>query len=234
MIPIICGMAVGLGLFVMRPTSDTVEWVRARVRPVGSGRHDVADVRVTVEAIATWAEQLRDTLSASGGLEQAIAATETLAPPSLRTDVRRLVSDLKFGELESGLRRFADSVDHPICDFVVAALIIAHRHQARDVAELLAHLAECARDESRMHLRIWVGRARLRSAIRIVKVVIVAFVAGLVVLDPAYLRPFASARGSLVLGAIVADMAGALWLLRHLARQSAEYRFIARRPGVAR
>lgn len=233
MMALLCGMLVGLGVLLVRPRAVAGRQDRRRVRAVRAGGRPENRTREVVEAVATWTDQLRDTISASGGLLQAIAATETLAPTAIRGEVRRLVSDLKYGELEAGLRRFADSVAHPSCDFVVAALITAHRHHARDLAELLSHLAECARDESRVHLRIWVGRARLRSAMRIVKVVIVAFVTGLVALDPAYLLPFTSPHGALVLAVILADFVGALWLMNRLGERQQNFRFVGRRIEVA-
>lgn len=229
MIALLCGMAVGLGVFLIRPTVPNPQWVSRRLSGVVPDRPSKRDVRDVVEAVATWTDQLRDTISASGGLQQAITATETLAPMPIRGDVRRLVSDLKYGSLETGLRRFAESVAHPSCDFVVAALITAHRHHARDLAELLSHLADCAREESRMHLRIWVARARLRSAMRIVKIVIIAFVAGLVILDPGYLAPFTSSQGVVVLAAIIVDLACAVWLMNRLGNRQQTFRFVGRR-----
>ena len=233
MIILLCGMAVGLGLYLVRPVAPTRQWVAQRVTAVNAGRGPTRDARDLVEAVATWTDQLRDTISASGGLQQAISATETLAPLPIRAEVRRLVSDLKYGDLESGLRRFAGSVSHPSCDFVVAALITAHSHHARDLSELLGHLADCAREESRMHLRVWVARARLRSAMRIVKVVIVTFVLGLLVLDPGYLRPFTSSQGAVVLLAITADLACAVWLMHRLGNRQQSFRFVGRRAEVA-
>lgn len=227
------GMAVGLGLFLVRPTASGHRWVTSRPKDGAARRPPKRDVRETVEAVANWTDQLRDTISASGGLQQAISATESLAPLPIRPEVRRLVSDLTYGDLESGLRRFAESIGHPSCDFVVAALITAHRHHARDLSELLGHLADCAREECRMHLRVWVARARLRSAMRIVKVVIIAFVAGLVALDPGYLRPFATADGSVVLLGIVVDLACAVWLMNRLGQGRQGFRFVGRRAETA-
>lgn len=233
MLIIVCGVAVGLGIFLLGPD---VPWKsnprRVVDSPAGPGS-ERTDVRGVIDAVATWTEQLRDTISAAGGLEQAIAATEELAPAALRRDVRRLVSDIKYGDAEQALRRFADSVAHPSCDFVVAALVTAHRHQAREVGELLSHLAECAREESRVHLRVWVSRARLRSALRIVKIVIVTFTLGLLILDAAYLEPFVSGQGMIVLSAILADFVLALLLLAKLESRQQVHRFIARRTAAS-
>jgi len=86
----------------------------------------------------------------------------------------------------------ATDVDHPLADFVTAALMVAAENHVRDLVSLLTHLAECCRDDVRMRTRVWVARARLRSAVRIIVAVIVSFVAGLLLLQRDYLRAYAS------------------------------------------
>ena len=75
------------------------------------------DERGLADAIATWTEQLRDTLAGAHGLEQAIVATSEHAPLAISVAVRRLSAQIQYGKLSDGLRRFADEVDHPIADF---------------------------------------------------------------------------------------------------------------------
>ena len=153
------------------------------------------DERGLADAIATWTEQLRDTLAGAHGLEQAIVATSNHAPLAISVAVRRLSAQIQYGKLSDGLRRFADEVDHPIADFVSAALITATKYQARDIAQLLGHLAQCAREEGRMRTRIWVGRARTRSSVRIISFVVIGFVALLVIFNRDYLSVYSSLEG---------------------------------------
>lgn len=228
---IACGLLIGTGGLLLLPQQsrhDRIAAIRTSVSRANSSVSE-ADLRNKIDAIATWTEQLRDTISAAGGLEQAIVATQDLSPLVVRPHIKRLVADIHYGGIEIGLRRFADAVDHEMCDFVVAALLITVKFPARDVAQLLTHLATCAREESRMHLRVWVGRARTRSAVRIVKVVVIVFITGLAVFDLQYLKPFASAQGVVILGLIGAMFVGAFQLLKRLARVDAPFRFIARR-----
>lgn len=161
------------------------------------------DDRALVDALAVWTEQLRDMLAGSNGLEQTIIATSAHAPLALREPLERLVASMSYSSMAQGLRRFARDVNHPTADFVVAALSTAATRQVRELGALLGHLAACARDEARMHTRIWVGRSRTRSAVRIIAGVIGVFVGGLVVLSPEYLAPYRSAEGQLVLSAVV-------------------------------
>jgi len=191
------------------------------------------DERGLADAIATWTEQLRDTLAGAHGLEQAIVATSNHAPAAISSAVRRLSAQIQYGKLSDGLRRFADDVDHPIADFVSAALITATKYQARDLAQLLGHLAQCAREEGRMRTRIWVGRARTRSSVRIISSVVIGFVAMLVIFNRDYLGVYSSLEGQVMLSLIFIVFGVALIMLDQFSRISTPQRFIRRREAVA-
>lgn len=182
-----------------------------------------------VDGIATWTEQVRDTISAANGLEHAIVATAPLAPRVLAPAVARLASRVEVQQMEIGLREFAVEVDHPMADFVVAALITTSQHQARDVAALLGHLAACARDDAAMRRRVWVGRARTRSAVRIIIGVIVVFMTALLLLDESYLAPYATATGQMVLAGVIALFGGSVVVMDRMGRIAVPDRFVSRR-----
>ncbi len=190
------------------------------------------DERGLADAIATWTEQLRDTLAGAHGLEQAIVATSVHAPLAISSAVSRLSAQIQYGRLSDGLRRFADDVDHPISDFVSAALITATEYQARDLAQLLGHLAQCARDEGRMRTRIWVGRARTRSSVRIITFVVIGFVCALVVFNREYLNVYSSFEGQIILSGIFILFGCSLIMLDQFSRIAAPQRFIRRRETV--
>ena len=192
------------------------------------------DEQVLVEAIASWTEQLRDTLAGAHGLEQVIIATASHAPLAIAPAVERLAVFISYGSLSDGLRRFAEDVDHPTADFVTAALVTASQHQARDIGLLLGHLAQCARDEGRMRTRIWVGRARTRSAVRIITTVVLLFVLGLFTLNREYLKPYSSVTGQVILGLILAGFAVALLMMQKMSQIETPERFIRRRTVVVR
>ncbi|MEZ5219631.1 MAG: type II secretion system F family protein [Ilumatobacteraceae bacterium] len=191
------------------------------------GRHQ-RDVEL-VEAIAAWVEQLRDTLSAASGLEQALVASARVAPGPIAPAVERLAVRLDFERPANALRRFADDLDHPLADFVVAALVVAVEHEAREVASLLGQLAETARDEVRLRQRVWVSRARTRTVVRVIGGVLVTIVGGLMVLDRDYLSPYDSAGGQLALGVIAVVFAASLLGMDRLGRIELPDRFVAAR-----
>lgn len=189
--------------------------LKDRFRNRSIQRRQADDQRQLVESIAVWTESLRDAVSASSGLEQAVLATESHCPKQLREPMRLLVASLRYGSLEDGLRRFADDVAHPTCDFVVAALITSTRHHTRDLVQLLTHLAECSRSECHLYLRIWVSRARSRTSIRIINGSVAVFIGGLLLFNADYLAPFISLEGTFVLSFIGVLFTGSfMWLQR--------------------
>jgi tight adherence protein B len=190
-------------------------------------KHEVEVAKV--EAIASWAEMLRDTMAAASGLEQAIAASAAVAPAPLASAVHRLAARLDHLRLADALRAFADEVDHPTCDFVVAGLITAAEHQARELGPLLGQLAACARDEAQLRARVWAGRARTRTSVRVITGCVATFAVGLLVLDRSYLRPFGTATGQVALFAIGAIFAGSVAAMARMGRIELPERFMGRR-----
>ena len=189
----------------------------------GSTRRD----EQIAEAVALWAEQLRDTLAAAHGLQQTIVATAPHAPILLAPSVARLAADLPYGSMSTSLQNFAQDVAHPSADFVVAALIAATEHEARDVGSLLGHLATCAREEAKMHQRVWVSRARTRTAVRIIVTTVVGFVGALFLLNRQYLEPYGTTQGQMILSGILGVFAVALVLLQTGSRVPLPDRFVA-------
>jgi hypothetical protein len=195
-----------------------------------SGRTDHRREIARVEAIATWAEMLRDTMAGAAALEQAIVATGPIAPDPIARPVARLAVRLEIEPLPASLRRFADEVDHPTCDFVVAALVIAAEKEARELGPLLGQLAVCARDEAKMRTRIWIERAKTRTSVKVIAGCVLAFAGGLLLFSRSYLEPYDSAAGQAVLLVIGALFAVSLAGMERMARIELPDRFVARRP----
>lgn len=191
-------------------------------------RH-LTDQRELVEGIATFAELLRDSVSSSSGLEQAIRTVADSSPQSIRPAVVRLTAAMRYGRTEDALRQFADDLSHPTADFVVAALLAAVQHQTRDLGSLLTQLSESAREECRLYMRVWVSRARTRSAVRIVAASLGVFVTALVLFSPGYLAPYASPGGVMALSVVAAGFSAGLVLLDRMARFSPPERLISGR-----
>ncbi|ANN22346.1 pilus assembly protein TadB [Amycolatopsis orientalis] len=214
-------VAIGAGVLTGAATGWVVGAVLAAAgawflpRLVGPDRAHARRV-ARIEAIASWTEMLRDVLSAAAGLEQAILATAPLAPAAIRSEVTTLTARLESGQrLAPALRALARELDDPTADLVLAALVLAAEHQARQLGDLLGSLATTAREQAAMRMRVETGRARTRTSVRVIVATTLAFAGGVVLFNRAYLDIYNTATGQLVLlliGSLFA--AGFAWLAR--------------------
>lgn len=189
-------------------------WVWPRL-VVGGNAGEAAIGRL--EALAGWTEGLKDTIAGAVGLEEAIPATAPATATPIRPAVDRLVERLQSREsLPLALHHFADDLDDPSADLIVAALILNARLRGPGLRATLEALANSARDELDLRRRVEAGRRALRTGVRIIVGATAGFVATLIALDSAYLDPYDSATGQLVLLLVAAVFAAAFGWLRSL------------------
>jgi Flp pilus assembly protein TadB len=184
--------------------------------PLVLGAGGAAERSARIEGVAGWTEMLRDTLAAAAGLEQTVLATAPHAPEAVRQQILDLAARVERGDrLPAALRQLAQDLADPTADLVVAALVLASGHEGRMVSPLLGELAATARAQVEMHQRVDANRARTRTTTRVVVGTTLFFAGGLIVLNPAFLSPYDSATGQLVLLLIGALFtAGFAWLHR--------------------
>jgi tight adherence protein B len=230
------GLAVGVAVIVGASTGWPVGALLAGLAGWGApgllgGAKGRAENVARIEAVAGWAEMLRDTMAGAAGLEQAVIATATVAPLAIRAEVVTLAVRLEGERLVPSLRAFADEVADPTCDLVVAALILAAEHQAQRLGELLGSLAQAARDQATMRLRVDAGRARTRTSVRVIVGATGGLALGLAVLNRGYLAPYDTELGQLVLLLVGAVFASAFIWLSKMTRPTSVERFL-KSPGL--
>ncbi|MFF3440406.1 type II secretion system F family protein [Streptosporangium sp. NPDC002721] len=172
-----------------------------------------------LEALAAWTESLRDTIAGAAGLEQAIPSSIRAAAPTLRPHLRSMVDRLHTRmALPDALRLFADELDDPSADLVVAALILNSKLRGPGLRDVLGALAVSAREELDMRRRVEAERRSTRRSVQIVVGTAVAFAVMLVVFNPSYVEEYDNTLGQAVL-VVVAGLFGAgfAWM-RRLAR----------------
>jgi Flp pilus assembly protein TadB len=183
-----------------------------------------------VEAVAAWTEMLRDLMAGAAGLHQAVAATVPIAPEPVREPVGQPGSRTG-GSTQDALRAFADEVDNPTADLVVAALSTAATRHATDLGTLLGTLAEASREQAAMLVRVAASRARLRTSTRIIVGTTLGMAAFLMLFNPDYLEPFDGFLGQLALAAIGGLWAAALVWLSRMSRFDLGPRVLAPEPA---
>jgi Flp pilus assembly protein TadB len=151
-------------------------------------------------AVATFAEMLRDTLSAAAGLQQTLLAVCPLAPAPIAEACRQLADDVQTGvPLPKAIAAWADELADQDADTVAASLIIATKQQSGNTAAMLSSIADTARDYASIRRRAMAAQAKTRTSGRIVITTVLTLIAGLVAADRGFMRAYDSATGQLVL-----------------------------------
>jgi Flp pilus assembly protein TadB len=193
----------------------------------GAGRSGQADVD-RLEALAVWTESLRDSIAGSLGLEQAIRHTRATAPGVLQPALQRLESSMDIRvSLPEALASFAEEFKDASADLVVSALILNSELRGRGLGDTLTRLAASAREEVEMRRRVEEGRKVLRRNALIVIGVTAVFAGGITLLSPAYVAPYGSPTGQVVLVVIIGVFAAGLMWMRHAALARPPERFLA-------
>jgi tight adherence protein B len=178
------------------------------------------------EAIAVWAEMLRDLLVSNAGLHEAIGKSARVAPPAIRDEVRALYVRSQRGDLAAALDRFADEMDDAVADTVVTALQIAEQRAVSDLGAMLAAVATSTRETVAMQLRINASRARTYRTAQLIAGIVAFFVGLMVLTNRSYLTPFGTVTGQFVLAGVCVVVAAALWSLVVLSRPARSARLL--------
>jgi hypothetical protein len=226
------GGAVVIGVLTRWPMAAALVGFGGFMAPSLVGGKAERDARLArIEAVAAWAEMLRDTMAGSGGLEQSIIATAAVAPAPIRLDVIRLAARLERERLAPSLRQFADDLDDPAGDLVVAALLLAADKSPKRLGDLLGRLADAARSDVNMRLRVEAGRARTATSVRVITAFTSGFAVFLLVTNREYLDPYDSPLGQGILGLVGLCFGTAFWWLARQFRIEQEDRFL-RTEGI--
>jgi len=215
------------------PAAGAIVGAAAGVIPqlFGSGRRRKEPTQRT-EALASWAEMLRDSISSHAGLREAISVTARVAPIPIRSEVQELAVRAEREPLPDALRRFGSQVDDPLADLIVAAMIIAAERQAQRLADLLTQIASAARDTSGMRLRVETGRARTYTSSKVLVMFTFGLAVTLLLFAPEFMRPFDTAMGQVVMVGIGGLFCAALWSLVVLGRPATTPRLFAPVEGT--
>lgn len=193
---------------------------------LGGGSSERAGI-AKIEALAAWTESLRDTVAGAVGLEQAIPTTAYAASPVIAEELTAMADRLRVRvPLPIALQRFAEDMDDASADLIIAALILNSRLRGPGLRDVLTSLAESARAELDMRQRVDAGRRSTRRSVQIVVGVTVAFVVGLAIFNPAYVEPYGTPFGQVMLVVVMSMFAFGIMWLRRLSKFEMPERFL--------
>ncbi|MEX2652897.1 MAG: hypothetical protein WD473_10710 [Acidimicrobiia bacterium] len=215
---VVAGLATGLGV-LLGPAALG-----------GAARR--AEEMATADAIATWADMIRDTMAGASGLEESLIQTAAVAPTAIRPQLETFAHRLRHQPIEVALDELATDLNHSSADLIVASLAAAARLEARDLGGLLARLAEAIRGDVRMRTRIEIGRARIRTSARIAVATTTATVVFLYLFAQHLLEPYDTPAGQVWLMVVTAVFFGAGVMLHHYSRLDTPERFSLRHTST--
>jgi Flp pilus assembly protein TadB len=152
-------------------------------------------------------------------------------PAVLRPPLNLLVDRLRIREpLPDALLAFAEDLDDPSADTVVAALVLNARLRGPGLRDVLTALATSTREELDMRRRVEASRRSVRRSVRLILAIVLSVAGAMALLNDAYVSSYDGLVGQLVLLVVcLLFLAGLLWL-RRLARPSRVERIL----GVTR
>jgi Flp pilus assembly protein TadB len=179
-----------------------------------------------LEGLEQWIRRLADMVTASRGLEDAIATSARSAPAAVAGPVGTLADRLaaRFGT-EAALRAFAAEIDDPAGDRIAAALIIATGRRGGGARDVLVTLAELLSSDVAARREVDAERAEHRTTVKWIAVFIGGFSA-FAIINRSYSAPFGTFAGQVVLGGVVLLYAGALTWLQRLGSLPTAGRFL--------
>ena len=180
-----------------------------------------------LEALDRWVRSLTATLTTGKSITDAIRVSRRTAPASIAEEIGVLVARLNNRwETQDALLRFADDLDSPDGDAVVAALILAANRGTNGASATLHALADSIQAQLRGRRVIEGERSKPYVVVRQVTVISLTTLAVVLVLNPQFFEPYRTPIGQLILSVLVCLYLGSLILMRRRAQQRQRQRIL--------
>jgi Flp pilus assembly protein TadB len=173
-----------------------------------------------LEALDRWVRSLAVTLGTGKSITDAIRISRRTAPPLLADEINLLVTRLNNRwETRDALMRFADAIDSPDVDGVVAALILASSRGANGASVTLQALADSIQAQLKGRRVIEVERSKPYVVVRQVTVISLSTFVLVFLLSPNFFAPYRTPLGQTLLSALLIIYLASLLLMRRKAHQ---------------
>lgn len=183
--------------------------------PVLLGRGNEAEELARLEALETWTRSLAGLTVTGYSLEQTIAASLNSTPEAIRPHVATLVARLNARWVtKDALQMFADELNDPTGDLIVAHLLLAEKARGAGLANSLDDLAEIIMEDVKVRRQIETDRSKPRSSVRIITITTLALLA-LIPFIGQFMAPYRTVPGQVALSVwLIVYVALLIWLKR--------------------
>lgn len=184
-----------------------------------------------LEALDRWIRSLSATLATGKSITDAIRLSRRTAPQLITEEVDTLVVRLNNRwETREALMRFADALDSPDSDAVVAALILAANRGANGASVTLTALADSIQSQLKGRRVIEIERSKPYVVVRQVTIISIATLGMVYVLQPSYFDSYRTTVGQLILSVLVVLYFASLVFMRRKAKSPERPRLLVERP----
>jgi tight adherence protein B len=179
--------------------------------------HDVE----LLEALDRWIRSLAATLATGKSITDAIRISRRTAPPLIADEISLLVTRLNNRwETRDALMRFADAIESPDADAVIAALILASSRGANGASVTLHALADSIQAQLKGRRAIEVERSKPYVVVRQVTVISLSTLVLVFLLSPDFFAPYRTPLGQVLLLLLLIMYVASLILMRRKAQQT--------------
>ena len=180
-----------------------------------------------MEAMDRWVRSMASTLITGRSVTDAIRVSRRTAPPLIADELGLLVSRLNNRwDTQEALLRFADDLDSPDADAVIAALILASSRGSNGASVTMHALADSLQDQLKGRRVIETERSKPYVVVRQVTIITAVTLAVAFVFGRNFFAPYGTPVGQVILAVLITLYLASLLLLRRQARQAVRPRIL--------
>lgn len=170
-----------------------------------------------LEALDRWVRTLSSTLPTGKSITDAVRTSRRTAPPLLADHVNLLVARLDDRwTSRDALMAYADALDSPDADAVVAALVLASHRGGLGASTTLTALSDSIQDRLSALREIEAERSKPRIVVRQITVITVVVLGLALVLGRQFFEPYGTPLGQAILAVLLSIYIASLVMLRRM------------------
>ncbi|MCM2430967.1 type II secretion system F family protein [Streptomyces sp. RKAG337] len=169
-----------------------------------------------LDALAQWTKRLSDLVRTGTGIEEAIAVSVRTAPRQIEREVADLAVRLQSRiPAADALTAFARAIGDPRADLVAAALLLRMKDRGPGLADVLSDLGARTANVVRRRRDVEADRAKHRTTTRWISAITLVVIVGFS-FNRAYIEPYGTPLGMLVLVILMAAVVALFWWMNRL------------------
>lgn len=230
---LVAGIALGVVLFLITRWVGliVITPIALLILPKLLGQAPRTDAAL-LEALDKWVRILIMTLGVGRDVTQAIRNSQGSVPPLIADEVSHLVDRLNARwPADEALHAFADALDSPEADAVVASLILANQHN-QGLKQNLEQIAATLHDRLRALRAVETERAKPRQTARLVTLISTAMVLAAALFGGGYFQPYTSPLGQIIITALAAGYVASLLVMYRMTVPRPRERILSRPATV--